>query len=240
MAEMLVGWANWREMLRWVASRGTTWTGDLEVPPAAAGAQCVREDAVLAYALRSHADAAAITQYLPHDTFTSDVRFEVFAAIADVTHSGLNVTRDRVAAALHERAWLIPPRQRQEHSGGAGLPWAQAYLRRLDQSWVQVADARSAAASLRREDRQAVAVAARQAVAVQATAVQRAAARSQRRTLAGAQRADTLALQPPSRDRCLVRVKSAAVAVDPRAPRLGAELSRPGSRAGRWRKRRGR
>jgi hypothetical protein len=38
MAEMLVGWANWREMLRWVANRGTTGTGDLEVPPAAAGA----------------------------------------------------------------------------------------------------------------------------------------------------------------------------------------------------------
>src|SRR5258708_626215 len=54
MAEMLVGWANWREMLRWVASRGTTGTGDLEAPPAAASARCVREDAVLAYALRSH------------------------------------------------------------------------------------------------------------------------------------------------------------------------------------------
>src|SRR5258708_30584837 len=68
MAEMLVGWANWHQMLGWIASRGTTGTDELETLPAAVSGRCVREDAVLAYALRSHADAAAITQYLPHDT----------------------------------------------------------------------------------------------------------------------------------------------------------------------------
>jgi hypothetical protein len=196
MAEMLVGWASWREMLGWVASRGTTGTGELEALPAVASARCVREDAVLAYALRSPAEVAAITEYLPPGTFTSDVRFEVFAAIADVMHSGLNVSKERVAAALGEREVLIPPRQRQEHYGGAGLPRAQAYLRRLDQSWVEAADARSAAASLRSEDRQAVAVAARRATATQ-VAAQRVTARPKRRTLAGSQRAEALALQAP-------------------------------------------
>jgi len=187
MAEILAGWASWQQMLGWVASRGTTGTGELQAPPAAVSARCAREDTVLAYALRSHADAAAITQYLPADTFTSDVRFEVYAAIADVMHSGQNATRDRVAAALREREVLIPPRQRQEHYGGAGLPWAQAYLRRLDQSWVQAADARSAAASLRSEDRQAL--------ARQAAAQQQVTARPKRRTLPGAQRAEPFALR---------------------------------------------
>jgi hypothetical protein len=166
MTEILVGWANWREMLGWVASRGTTGTGELEAPPAAASARCVREDTVLAYALRT--DAGAIAEYLPADAFTSDVRFEVFAAMAEVARSGLRVSRERVAPALREREALIPPGERHQHYGGAGLPWAQAYLRRLDQTWVQAEDARSAAASMRAEDRRAAGrqEAARQRVAV--------------------------------------------------------------------------
>ena len=111
---------------------------------------------MLAYALRNAADSAAITEYLEPDTFTSDVRFEVCAAIADVVRSGLRVSRERVASSLREREALIPAPRRREHYGGDGLPWAQAYLRRLDQTWVQAEDARSAAASLRAEDRRAV------------------------------------------------------------------------------------
>jgi hypothetical protein len=197
MTEVLVGWASWREMLAWVASRGTTGTGELEAPPAAASARCVREDAVLAYALRGQ--AAAVTEYLPPDTFTSDVRFEVFAAIADAVRSGLRVNRERVAAMLREREALIPPRERQEHYGGAGLPWAQAYLRRLDQSWPSAEDARSAAASLRAEDRRAVA---RQAAAQRRTAApQRAAARQDpgRRVLTRVRRPEVPASSAVSR-----------------------------------------
>jgi hypothetical protein len=154
MTEVLAGWASWREMLGWVASRGTTGTGELEAPPAAANSRCVREDTVLAYALRS--DASGIMEYLPPETFTSDVRFEVFAAIVDAVCSGQGVSRERLADRLREREALIPPRERQEHYGGAGLPWAQAYVRRLDQSGIRAEDARSAAASLRAEDRRAV------------------------------------------------------------------------------------
>jgi hypothetical protein len=192
MTEVLVGWASWREMLGWVASRGTTGTGELQAPPAAASARCTREDTVLAYALRSHEDAAAITQYLPPDRFTSDVRFEVFAAMTDVVRAGLRVTRERVAARLHDREALIPAPRRREHYGGAGLPWAQAYLRRLDQSWISAEDARSAAASLRAEDRRAVG---RQA------AGQRAVVRPDpgRRVLARAQRPSVPAVPAVSR-----------------------------------------
>ena len=38
MTEMLVGWASWQQMLGWVASRGTTGTGELQAPPAAVSA----------------------------------------------------------------------------------------------------------------------------------------------------------------------------------------------------------
>jgi hypothetical protein len=197
MTEVLVGWASWREMLGWVASRGSTGTGELEAPPAAASARCVREDTVLAYALRS--DAGAVAEYLPADTFTSDVRFEVFAAMADVVRSGQRVTRERVAAILGKREAAIPPRERQEHYGGPGLPWAQAYLRRLDQSWPSAEDAQSAAASLRAEDRRALA---RQAAAQRRMAVpQRSAAWQDpgRRVLARARVAEVPARSPVSR-----------------------------------------
>jgi hypothetical protein len=166
MAEVLAGWENFREMLGWVAGRGTTGTGALEKPPAAASARCVREDTILAHALGRPADLPAVATYLPADTFTSDVRYDVYAAMLEVAHSGQRASPHRVAVALAERAAAIPSRHWQDHYGGRGLPWAQAYLRRLDQTLVAAEDARSAAASLRSEDRQAIA---RQAAARKAT-----------------------------------------------------------------------
>ena len=157
MAEVLAGWGNFREMLGWVAGRGTTGTGELEKTPAAASARCVLEDTILAYALGRPADLAAVATYLPADTFTSDVRYDVYAAMLEVVHSGQRASPDRVAVALAERAAAIPSRHWQDHYGGRGLPWAQAYLRRLVQTLVAAEDARSAAASLRSEDRQAIA-----------------------------------------------------------------------------------
>jgi hypothetical protein len=154
-AELVAGWDSYQQMRAWVASRGTTGSGDLAAPPVVRSARSALEEAVLAYALGRPSDLPAIAAYLSADTFTSDVRYDIYAAMLDLAHAGATAYPDRVAAALDERAAHVPARHRHEHYGGPGLPWAHAYLRRLDQTQVDLGTARSAAASLRSEDRQA-------------------------------------------------------------------------------------
>jgi hypothetical protein len=157
MSEVITGWSGFPQMLGWVASRGTTGTGELGPPAAAASARCVREDLILAHALRSPADLPAIARYLPADTFTSDIRYDLFTVMLEVARAGRRVGSDTVAGALQQRAAQIPARHWQEHYGGRGLPWAVAYLRRIAQTWAGRDAARAAAVSLRGEDRQAIA-----------------------------------------------------------------------------------
>lgn len=157
MTEIITGWGSFPEMTSWVASRGTTGTGELDPPAAAAGARCVQEETVLAHALHRPGDLAALAGYLPSDTWTSDVRYDAWAAMLAVWQAGRRVCRETVAAALGARVAVIPPSKRQEHYGGRGLPWVMAYLRRLDQTLVGRDSARSAAVSLRGEDQQAIA-----------------------------------------------------------------------------------
>ena len=155
LTELVAGWDNYQQMRAWVASRGNTGSGDLAVPPVARAARSTLEEAVLAHVLGRPSDLPAIAAYLPADAFTSDVRYEIYAAMLDVAHTGAAAYPGRVAAALADRAALVPARHRHEHYGGPGLPWAHAYLRRLDQTQVDLGTARSAATSLRSEDRQA-------------------------------------------------------------------------------------
>jgi hypothetical protein len=157
MTEIITGWGSFPEMTSWVASRGTTGTGELDPPAAAASARCAREETVLAHALHHPGDLPALAGYLPADTWTTDVRYDAWAAMLAVWQAGRRVCRETVAAALGERTGEIPPRQWQEHYGGRGLPWATAYLRRLDQTLPDRDAARSAAMSLRGEDQQAIA-----------------------------------------------------------------------------------
>jgi hypothetical protein len=157
MTEIITGWSSWPEAAGWVASRGTTGSGELDPPPAAASARCTREETVLARALRHPAGLPALAGYLPADTWTSDVRYDIWAALLAVRQAGHRICRETVTAALGERATVIPPRYWQEHYGGRGLPWAIAYLRRLDQTMPGPEAARSAAVSLRGEDQQAIA-----------------------------------------------------------------------------------
>jgi hypothetical protein len=157
MTEIILGWGSWPEATGWVASRGTTGTGELDPPPAAASARCTLEETVLAHALRHPGDLPALAGYLPSDTWTSDVRYDVWAALLDIRQAGQRACRETVTVALGKRATVIPPRHWQEHYGGRGLPWAIAYLRRLGQTMPDPAAARSAAVSLRGEDQQAIA-----------------------------------------------------------------------------------
>jgi hypothetical protein len=154
--EMVAGWDNYEQMRAWVASRGNTGSGDLTAPPVLKTARSTLEEAVLAHVLATPSDLPAIAAYLPADTFTSDVRYDIYAAMLDLRHVGTTAYPGRVAAVLADRAALVPARHRHEHYGGPGMPWAHAYLRRPDQTWVDLGTATSAAAFLRSEDRQAV------------------------------------------------------------------------------------
>ena len=111
MSEVITGWSGFAEMLSWVASRGTTGTGELDPPAAAASARCVQEEFILAYALRNPADLPAIARYLPAGTFTSDIRYDLFAVMLDVARAGQRVNLDTVVGALEQRAAQIPARQ---------------------------------------------------------------------------------------------------------------------------------
>jgi hypothetical protein len=213
MTEIITGWGSWPEASGWVASRGTTGSGELDPPPAATSARCTLEETILAHVLRHPGDLPAIAGYLPPDTWTSDVRYDVWAALLDVWRAGHRICRETVAAALGERATVIPPRHWQEHYGGRGLPWAVAYLRRLDQTMPDPEAVRSAAVSLRGEDQQAVARQVSGAAGL--TGPRRAVQKRARRVSMPARPARVLAWTPVQQ----VRVRPSPPGVSPRSQR---------------------
>jgi len=159
-SELIHGWNSYGEMQDWLASRGTTGSGGFVVPPPARQARCVAEETVLAHMLGHTADVGAIATYLPPWTWTSDVRYDLAAAMQQVTRTGRPAFAEDVARALEDRAASIPASQLPQY-GGRACRWALLYLSRLDETPTTVEATRAAAMSLRTEDAQAVALAAR-------------------------------------------------------------------------------
>jgi hypothetical protein len=156
MTEMITGWASYQEMAAWIASRGTTGSGELAALGAAARARCVQEELVLAYMLGDPASIPVISSGLAPTAFTSDTRYDLYAAILAVADREQRCDRDSAAAELTRRAVWIP-RHALGAYGGPDLPWAHAYLHRLDATPVTRDTARRAVAALREEDHTAAA-----------------------------------------------------------------------------------
>jgi hypothetical protein len=156
MTEMVTGWASYQQMAAWIASRGTTGSGELATPDAAMRARCVQEELVLAYMMADPASIPAISRCLRPAAFTSDTRYDLYAAILTVTSREQRCDRDLAAAELTRQAMWIP-RHALGAYGGPDLPWAHAYLHRLDATPVTREIARQAVAALREEDHAAAA-----------------------------------------------------------------------------------
>jgi hypothetical protein len=153
--ELAVDWADYAAMSAWIAGRGSTASGPLGPPATPEGHRFRpwREEQVLARILEAPGEVRALAAGLPPDTFTADVRYDIYAAILAVTSQGLPPGPEQVAAELGSRLAWLPDHTLPLYGGPAGHT-AQAYLSRLAASPVTDAEAIAAAGALHREDAQ--------------------------------------------------------------------------------------
>jgi hypothetical protein len=128
--ELVSGFADQAAVTRWLHDRGPMASGPLVPPDVPVLPRTVLEEHILARLLYPHADLPPGTLGAPHDTFTADARYDVYAAIAAVAHAGQHLDPQLVAAELARRLDWIPDWALPSY-GDRGAPWAYTYLRRL-------------------------------------------------------------------------------------------------------------
>jgi hypothetical protein len=175
--EFMLGWADYESLMAWVAGRGTTASGALAPPPVqyGRGSRAWREDIVLGYLVGRKREVPLVDPP-PPETFTTDVRYDLYLAFRNVHRSGQAITQQAIAAELVRRMARVPDDAVSAY-GGRGAPWAHAYLARLESTPVIDEEAFAAEDSLRLEDSQDVRHDARPS-----PSATEAAARGQRRT----------------------------------------------------------
>lgn len=150
-AEIIAGWRSFDAMAGWVASRGTTGSGPLTPPPARHDCRAWEEDQVLARLIASPRDARRLVAGLAPDTFTTDVRYDLYQAVLAVGDRSGSHGPEQVAAELDRRLAAVPPYALVNYGGAAGL-FARAYLNRLAETIVDRDTAISVASILVQED----------------------------------------------------------------------------------------
>jgi hypothetical protein len=151
MSELVADWPSYADMSIWVASRGTTGSGELTPPPVPYPPRAWREEALLARLVSSPRDASRLAEGLSADTFTTDVRFDIYAAVISLARQGRGYTPERITAEIARQLTWVPDHA-LSHYGGPGAPWAHAFLARLADTVVSHKEAADAAAELRHED----------------------------------------------------------------------------------------
>jgi hypothetical protein len=137
-------------MSEWIATRGTTASGPLTPPPGRRDCRTWQEDQILARLVTSPSDAPLITATVPPGTFTTDVRYDIYQAIAAVRDLR-SYTPDDISAELARRMTAVPAHGLARY-GGAAAPLARAYLARLTETLVDHDTAVSVASILAQED----------------------------------------------------------------------------------------
>jgi hypothetical protein len=150
-AEFVTDWPGFDAMADWVASRGSTAAGPLTPPQAGSDCRAWEEDQVLARLVTSPREAAQLTAGLTPDTFTTDVRYDVYQAIAALAGRGGYYAPEQVAAELGMRMAAVPPYGLVNYGGATGL-FARAYLARLASTEVSSETAAATASTLLQED----------------------------------------------------------------------------------------
>jgi hypothetical protein len=150
-AEFVTDWPGFDAMADWVASRGTTASGPLTPPPARRDFRAWEEDQILARLVTSPRDAPQLTAALTPDTFTTDVRYDVYQAIVSLAGRGGYYDPEQLAAELGKRMAAVPPYGLVNYGGATGL-FARAYLARLASTEVTSEAAAATASILIQED----------------------------------------------------------------------------------------
>jgi hypothetical protein len=150
-AELITDWPSFDAMADWVASRGSTASGPLTPPPAGPDCRAWEEDQVLARLVTSPRDALQLTTGLTPDTFTTDVRYDLYQAIAAVAGRGGYYAPDQLAAELGMRMAAVPQYALVNYGGATGL-FVRAYLARLASTEVSSETAAATASILVQED----------------------------------------------------------------------------------------
>lgn len=150
-AELVSGWPSFGAMAGWIASRGTTASGPLTPPPVGPDCRAWEEDQVLARLVTSPRAATLLTATLTPDTFTTDVRYDLYQAIAAVASRGGYYVPEQLAAELGMRMAAVPQYALVNYGGATGL-FAHAYLGRLASTEVTSETATATASALVQED----------------------------------------------------------------------------------------
>lgn len=150
-AELVTGWPGFDAMAAWVASRGTTASGPLTPPPAGPDCRAWEEDQVLARLVTSPREAPLLTSTLTPDTFTTDVRYDLYQAIVALASRGGYYAPEQLAAELGMRMAAVPSYALVNYGGATGL-FAYAYLARLASTEVTSETATATASALVQED----------------------------------------------------------------------------------------
>jgi hypothetical protein len=169
MAEFITDWPGFDEMADWVASRGTTVSGPLTPPPANRDCRAWQEDQVLARLVTSPRDASRLTVGLTPDTFTTDVRYDLYQAITALADRSGYYTPEQLETEVGIRMAAVPPYALVNYGGATGL-FAHAYLARLASTQVSREAAAATASVLVQEDAHYRAGPARAAARAQAPA----------------------------------------------------------------------
>jgi hypothetical protein len=149
-AEFITDWPSFDAMASWVASRGTTASGPL-TPPPASNCRAWEEDQILARLIISPRDTWRRTAGLTADTFTTDVRYDLYQAVVAVAGRSGSYAPEQVAAELGRRMAAVPPYALVNYGGTTGL-FARAYLARLASTEVSTERAAATASVLVKED----------------------------------------------------------------------------------------
>jgi hypothetical protein len=151
-AELIVDWPGFDAMHAWVASRGTTAVGGLTPPPMRRDCRAWEEDQVLARLVTSPRDVPDLTAGLRPDTFTTDVRYEIYQAVLALSRTGNGYyTPGQVVGELTTRLAAVPPYALAGCGAAVGL-FPHAYLARLAATEVTREKATSTTAILIQED----------------------------------------------------------------------------------------
>lgn len=151
MGEMITDWPSFDAMADWVATRGTTASGPLTPPPMSRDCRAWEEDQVLARLVTSPRGAPELLAGLTPDTFTTDVRYDIYQAIAALSNRSGYYAPEQVAAELRTRMAAVPAYALVNYGGATGL-FAHAYLARLASTEVSGETATATASILVQED----------------------------------------------------------------------------------------
>jgi hypothetical protein len=150
-AEFITDWPGFDAMGDWIASRGSTASGPLTAPTAGTDCRAWEEDQVLARLVSSPREAPLLTAALTPDTFTTDVRYDVYQAIVTLADRGGYYTPEQLEAELRMRMAAVPTYALVNYGGATGL-FARAYLARLASTEVSGVAAAATAPLLVQED----------------------------------------------------------------------------------------